>query len=133
MDVFKNALAGVVAIVALAALAVLLLVLYQDRGMSERDWNRSTYLFAAVEAIAFAAVGWLFGKEVHREQAENAEQRAETAQSAANVGVSMAHIIRTKQAANPEAFRLASPGQPSGDMAELTVLADRILGPEPRA
>lgn len=29
-----------------------------------------------LEAIAFSAAGYLFGKEVHREQAENAERRA---------------------------------------------------------
>lgn len=34
-----------------------------------------------LEAIAFAAIGWVFGREVHRERAEKAEQRAQTAET----------------------------------------------------
>ena len=34
-------------------------------------------LYGAVEALAFTAAGFLFGKEVHREQAQNAEKRAD--------------------------------------------------------
>jgi|SRR5688500_8582144 hypothetical protein len=43
-------------------------------------WTRYTHLFQGVEVIVFAAVGWLFGKEVHREQAKKAEDRANNAQ-----------------------------------------------------
>lgn len=43
------------------------------------EWQRWVYLFGAVEAIAFAAVGWVFGKEVNRERAEKAEDSAKTA------------------------------------------------------
>jgi hypothetical protein len=46
----------------------------------ERHWTRATYLFGSVEAIAFAAAGFLFGREVHRQQAAKAEQRAAEAE-----------------------------------------------------
>jgi hypothetical protein len=46
----------------------------------ELEWNRSAYLFAGVEAIAYAAAGFLFGREVHRQRAEQAEQRANAEQ-----------------------------------------------------
>jgi hypothetical protein len=46
----------------------------------EAEWARYVYLFGSIEAVAFAATGFLFGKEVHREQAKKAEERADEAQ-----------------------------------------------------
>ncbi len=40
----------------------------------EPEWSRLIYLFSGVEAIVFAAAGFLFGKEVNRKRAENAEE-----------------------------------------------------------
>jgi len=40
----------------------------------EPDWSRLIYLFSGVEAIVFAAAGFLFGREVNRKRAENAEE-----------------------------------------------------------
>jgi len=42
-------------------------------------WERQVYVFGAVEAIVFTAVGWIFGREVHRASAEDARQDAEQA------------------------------------------------------
>jgi hypothetical protein len=39
--------------------------------------HHKVYIFGSVEAIAFTAAGYFFGKEVHRERAENAEKSAE--------------------------------------------------------
>jgi Kef-type K+ transport system membrane component KefB len=75
-DIPKNQLAGVVTAVVLAGFAAFIVYLLVDISAGETAWSRRTYLFAAVEAIAFAAVGWLFGKEVHRERAETAEKKA---------------------------------------------------------
>lgn len=36
-------------------------------------WSRLIYLFSGVEALVFAAAGFLFGKEVNRRRAEQAE------------------------------------------------------------
>jgi hypothetical protein len=44
----------------------------------EVRWSRLLYLFGSAEAIAFATVGWLFGSEVHRVRAQDAESRAAT-------------------------------------------------------
>jgi hypothetical protein len=47
--------------------------------MSEVVWARYVYLLTGIETITFTAIGWLFGKEVHREQAEMAQQQASEA------------------------------------------------------
>jgi len=46
---------------------------------NQTEWERWVYVFGGVEAIAFAAVGWVFGREVNRERAESAEGRAAAA------------------------------------------------------
>ncbi len=55
-------------------------------GMTEvkdETWTRATFLLTGYEAIAFAAAGYIFGKEVHRKQAERAEEKADEAMDAA--------------------------------------------------
>ena len=42
-----------------------------------RCHTQYTYLLSGLETITFTAIGWLFGKEVHRQQAQPAERRAE--------------------------------------------------------
>ena len=37
-------------------------------GLEERDWSRIVFLHKGVGAVALAAVGYLFGREVHRER-----------------------------------------------------------------
>jgi hypothetical protein len=51
--------------------------IFKRIGSDERDWNQMIYLFGAVEAIAFSACGFFFGREVHRDRADKAEQRAD--------------------------------------------------------
>lgn len=72
----RNELAGVVTIGALAGFVAFVVYLLVEISAGETNWARRTYLFSAVEAITFAGVGWLFGKEVHRERAETAEKKA---------------------------------------------------------
>ena len=71
-----NAFRAAITIVLLAAFASFILYLIHKSNVAELRWDRLTYLFNGVEAIVFAAVGWLFGREVHRAQAASAEQRA---------------------------------------------------------
>ena len=52
--------------------------------ITELEWGRNTYLYAGIEALAYAAAGFLFGKEVHRQQAEKAEANADRSQQVAN-------------------------------------------------
>lgn len=42
----------------------------------EIDWSRYLYLFTGVEALAFGAAGFFFGREVNRGRAEAAETQA---------------------------------------------------------
>lgn len=61
-------------------------VLYQtaDKAdMTETLWGRYVYIFGALEAIVFTAVGWVFGREVHRSAAEFASQDAARAREEA--------------------------------------------------
>jgi hypothetical protein len=75
-------------LVAIAALIFFALQLYYMRELiganaPEAQWVRAAYLFGSVEAIAFAAAGFLFGREVNRQRAEKAEARADKAQKEA--------------------------------------------------
>ena len=42
-------------------------------------WTRMLYIYGGLEAIVFAAAGYIFGREVHRERAEAAEAMAQDA------------------------------------------------------
>ena len=84
---WKDIMAGGVAILAVlgfAALIILIATLLSNAAMNDLQWERYTYLLAGVETITFTAIGWLFGKEVHREQAQQAELRANETQDAMN-------------------------------------------------
>ena len=84
---WKDIMAGGVAILAVlgfAALIILITNLLSNAAMTDVQWERYTYLLAGVETITFTAIGWLFGKEVHREQAQQAELRANETQDAMN-------------------------------------------------
>lgn len=50
--------------------------LMRHTALSDTEWTRAIYLFSGIETIAFAAAGFLFGREVNRARAEGAEGRA---------------------------------------------------------
>lgn len=62
-------------------LAVLMLVIADDGEAAA--WERRVYVFGAVEALVFTAIGWVFGREVHRTDAQNAREDAKEANSEA--------------------------------------------------
>jgi hypothetical protein len=62
---------------ALFILGLAVLLWISGSGMAELMWTRYIYLLTGVETVAFAALGWLFGREVHRQQVSDANQRAE--------------------------------------------------------
>ena len=71
-------------IVALAAIGLFILLIREMLGLigsEEPMWSRAVHLLTGVEAIAFSAAGFLFGKEVHRQQAEKAMERADKAEA----------------------------------------------------
>lgn len=65
----------------LALTIYILLVFYlidkiDDNGVNDAVWMRMLFLFTGVESIAFAAAGFVFGREVNRGRAEAAEHQA---------------------------------------------------------
>lgn len=78
----RQYLIAVLLLIAFAALVVVMVVL-ADRS-SDQVWQRRIYLFSAVEAIVFTAVGWLFGREVNRTAVESARQEATAAKQTAD-------------------------------------------------
>jgi len=72
MEVFKAVVTGLL----IAAFVAFVAFLLHEVAVSQASWERYVYLLSGVEAVVFAGVGWLFGKEVHRERAEKAEATA---------------------------------------------------------
>ena len=82
---WKEKLAAVVGILVLLGFSWLVIYLVRRTGRAEElEWTRAVYIFGGVEAIAFAAAGFFFGKEVHRERAEKAENDADDAKEQAD-------------------------------------------------
>ena len=78
----------IIAVAILIAYGFFIYYLLGKVGGDEREWSRSIFLFSGVEAIVFAAAGFLFGREVNRKRAENAEEdrkRAEEAKEKAEI------------------------------------------------
>ncbi|HEV2915918.1 MAG TPA: hypothetical protein VGX92_21735 [Pyrinomonadaceae bacterium] len=113
--------------------------------ITEVEWGRNAYLYGGVEALAYAAAGFLFGREVNRQRAERAEESADSArresnsaqrvaaQSVAN-GRALAEGVRELESAQgakgaPAAAAgvLASP--PATEVRMLRGMADRFFPP----
>ena len=121
-----------VAVVILIGFAGLLIHMYRIAPtMEEALWNRALALFGSVEAIAFTAAGYLFCREVHREQAKKAETRADIktleAQQALALaaeekhrGQGLAEAIKAKTSATSERR------ESSSQLDELARLAERL-------
>jgi hypothetical protein len=117
----------------------------------ETIWMRTIYLLNGFEAIAFAAAGYLFGKEVHRQQAENAEKRADKAQDEAidaqdsanealTKGYRLTEAVKARAAAQSgQELKAKSIGGPSGesestqgDLDYLASMADELFPLNPK-
>jgi hypothetical protein len=94
---------------------------------SEQEWSRAVYVFSGVQAIACAAAGFLFGREVHRGRAETAERHAQAARIAAEDaeqrGAELAEAVR-RQGKPRASFDRRGRGDEAG---WLTELADRLF------
>jgi hypothetical protein len=139
-----------VAVVALVGFAsIIAYLLSRTLAATELEWTRAVYLLNGVEAIAFAAAGFLFGKEVHRQQAESAQQLAKEAQEeAADARVTAAQSERssieaeTKGKAVAAAVRAISSAQNGvkeadfealGPLGERKIPSDTAKQPAPLA
>ena len=114
-----------VAVGLLVAFTALVIYMLATADGESGTWERQVYVFGAVEAIVFTAVGWIFGREVHRASAANAREDANQAkQEAAAKGAKVEELTeevakgRTLAAAidatdAAEAAAAPAPGRPS--------------------
>ena len=56
---------------------------YARDGSSPEVWDKYTYLYNGLEGLAYAAAGFIFGREVNRQRADRAEQSAAQSQAIA--------------------------------------------------
>ena len=123
----KDILAPIVAIAALLAFAWFIIYMLGLTQAEEPEWTRAVYLFTGVEAIAFAAAGFLFGREVHRKEAQKAGERADAADKRATEAQNSATNAAVKGNALAEAIRVKAKGQRS-KTAPYTILgADKAV------
>ncbi|MDH6142976.1 MULTISPECIES: hypothetical protein [Kitasatospora] len=132
-----GSLAGVALVVAVAIVVVwlgFLVWLAIDTGASEITWSRLLVVLASVEAVAFAAIGALFGTTVQKQRVEDlkartdaAESRAEANQTAALNGHKLAAAVKASRGsrADGSAERLSAEAQPGSD--PLLALANRLF------
>ena len=73
--------------------------------VTEVEWGRNVFLYGGLEALAFAAAGFLFGREVNRQRAETAERRADSAQRSADAARNSAAISAANGRALAEGVR----------------------------
>jgi hypothetical protein len=73
-----------VAAALLMAFVVLTVFMLSWADAPDEVWKNRVFVFSSVEAIVFTAVGWIFGREVHRTQAESARKDAVDAKEAAS-------------------------------------------------
>lgn len=91
--------ASAAALVVLLAFAGFVVFMLAAIGKTEIEWSRLAWIFASVEAIAFAAAGALFGSSVHRERAEKAEAAAKENANAAASGKALAATLKAEGSA----------------------------------
>jgi hypothetical protein len=140
-----NVPALIVALAILVSFGWLMYHLFQVAPTQEEAlWNRSMTLFGSLEALAFTAAGYIFGKEVHREQAQKAEARADAKTTEAHAaGAAAAHALakgeslkKAIEARHGSASRTdmsesvrGQSGLPDarGDLSELVTLAQSLF------
>ncbi|HEV2840543.1 MAG TPA: hypothetical protein VGW39_04390 [Chthoniobacterales bacterium] len=91
----------VTALAAIVAFGCFVYYMLGQTKMEEKEWTRAVYLFQGVEAVAFAAAGFMFGKEVHRERADKAEKEAKENGKEAAKGKALAEVVKSRAHAHP--------------------------------
>jgi hypothetical protein len=116
---------SVVILVAFGILMLYMLAIANDKGTDEKIWGRQTFIFGAAEAIAFTAIGWMFGREVNRQRAETAEAQAKTeTNNARNAEADAAAKSAESAAAKTKADALAKAVVASADNAGSAVAGE---------
>ena len=92
----KGIIATIIGIIVLFVFGFFAVYLTKHTGLQQTEWDRLVYVFGGIEAVAFAAAGYFFGKEVHRERAEKAENKAANAEDAAKKDHGKTLVAETK-------------------------------------
>ncbi len=74
LDYLKYILPFLIAIGVLVAYVYFVMFLLDEIKAENNDWARMMILFSSVEAIVFAAAGFLFGQQINKKRAEKAEE-----------------------------------------------------------
>lgn len=90
LEGIRAAVTLVVALLLVLGGSAMIVFLVGKVSSTQSEWDRYIYLLGGVEAVVFAAIGWFFGKEVHREQAQAATKQANTATQQANTATQTA-------------------------------------------
>jgi hypothetical protein len=115
----------IVAIVLVVAYVVLCGLLYfkADHLSDANLWTRLTYIAGGLSSFVSTAVGWLFGREVHRAAAEHAteeagrmRQVAVAARKDADRGSALAEAVKAAAGASVPAQGI---GQAAGELTSL--------------
>lgn len=121
----------VLSILLIAVFIVLSVILFNvadDKDTTEIVWSRYAYIVGGIEAIVFAAVGWLFGREVNRGTADLAKSQAEEAKGDADAGKAVAGLVRGYFLQNGQAGVLQGAQSPDALLVEV----DRLFPPNRR-
>jgi hypothetical protein len=124
----------VVAVLAVLIWVAFVVVMLVASDSSDMTWTRLTFVFASVEAIAFAAAGALFGVSVQRERVQKAEEKADVhAREAAN-GRALAAVNLADEAAlagqDPAGQSFSPGGPPEANLSRRHAELARRLFPE---
>jgi cytochrome bd-type quinol oxidase subunit 2 len=132
----SKVLTGVAVVLVVAYLVALYFMLQtsDDKVVTENIWSRRLVLLTGFEAVVFTAVGWLFGREVNRKQAEQAEtaaaeakEKAAEAAAAKAKGVGLQGAVLTNPAiANTGDIGGAGAGGMAGALDALRAQAESI-------
>jgi hypothetical protein len=148
-DAFRWNRQYVVTIALLGGFAVLVIAMIWLAGGTDDAWQRRVYVFGAVEAIVFTAIGWLFGREVNRTAAKTAREDAESARADAREKAARSAaaerqaisaqgkldaVRAARRAGGPPAGR-GAPADVAGqrstpDQVDLAKFIDELLGPD---
>lgn len=104
-----------IALVILVAYGFIMKQLFGQTAIDELEWTRSIWLFSSLEAAAFGALGYIFGREItktvvqsvesDRDRAQEEAEQAETEkQDEREKGRILAALAKSALAQSPEAF-----------------------------
>jgi len=119
------------AILCVGGLGIALIWFFNSLGLQQTQWDRAIYLLNGIEAVAFAAAGFLFGSKVNRERAEQAEKRADEVEkkngeleTTATRGRQLAaQVLHATSARGPQKAKSTIDGVGERDPDPLAVLA----------